>query len=89
MGRKKDQQCTCGNAPIEEMFGTCIACFARDAAVYMVFVEIVCRHGMAVAEAAKPVLQKALETGWKEEYLEEFQVNLATQTARYGGECGS
>jgi len=37
------------------------------------FMHIMQDHGIVKALAARPVLAKAIKTGWKEEYLAEYE----------------
>lgn len=77
--KKTHPLCACGQHPIEEQFGTCIDCFAKRAVVYEALTQIGRDYGIVTALAARPVLEKAAETGWREEYRAEFEANLTAR----------
>ena len=54
----------------------CQDCFAKACIVMESFTQIQRSHGTITALAALPIIEKCVETGWKDEYLAEFQANL-------------
>lgn len=54
----------------------CMECFADELLCMEAFMQIERDHGMTKALASKPIFKKAVKTGWKDEYLAEYQANL-------------
>ena len=87
MGKHKSKEmCSCGREAIQPPLATCPKCFTEQACVMEVLMDILQNHGVIKMLAAKPILEKAVQTGWKEEYLDEFQVNLLAVSERLSKE---
>ncbi len=74
----------CNERPIQPPLGMCQNCWADGVVVMDAFMKIMQDHGIVKALAARPILAKAIKTGWKEEYLAEYEANLAERVARKG-----
>ena len=74
----------CKERPISPPLNACQDCFAEQVIVMETFTQIQQSHGTVTALAAKPVIEKAVKTGWKDEYLTEFHANLKERLAVQG-----
>ena len=86
-GRKSAKvMCPCQREAIHPPLATCSKCFTEQASVMEVLMDILQHHGAIKMLAAKPIIEKAVQTGWKDEYMEEYQVNLLAVSKRLSKE---
>ena len=67
--KKEKPLCACGKHPIEQQFGTCIDCFAKGVVIMDTCIAIQRSHAVTTMLAARPIIEKCVETGWRDEYL--------------------